>query len=277
MIYDGKKESGHLQTLLKKEIEQLPRPPRCAILSVTQSPATASFIAIKKRYAEALGVKLSIFSFPEDFNEKDFIKELESIISLRTNDGIIIQLPLPKTYNEQDILNRIPANCDIDVLGEASFKSYTERGSPLPPTVGAISHILRHRLHPHSHKKANVVIVGFGRLVGLPIAIWLTHQGLSPTIVDIHTPEHLRLQYLKEADIVITGTGSPKIIKAHHIKENSVVIDAGTSEQAGILSGDCDPLCADYAALFTPVPGGVGPLTVAYLFKNLIMAAKRNM
>jgi 5,10-methylene-tetrahydrofolate dehydrogenase/methenyl tetrahydrofolate cyclohydrolase len=114
-----------------------------------------------------------------------------------------------------------------------------------------------------------VVIVGRGKLVGEPVAIWFKQQGAEPILIDINTPLEDRMVAYKEADIVVSGIGKPHHLKKEFFKSGVILIDAGTSEQAGVLAGDFDPSCSEIASIITPVPGGVGPLTVACLFRNI--------
>jgi methylenetetrahydrofolate dehydrogenase (NADP+)/methenyltetrahydrofolate cyclohydrolase len=173
------------------------------------------------------------------------------------------------------VLEATPEKLDVDVLGSAVTATFEKIGAPIPPVAGAVAHILKDTNTTVENK--NVVIVGRGRLVGTPVATWFMHQGVTPRIIDINTIEETKLKLLKEADIVISGVGTPKILKPENFKEGVILIDAGTSEQGGVLSGDCDPACADIASVSTPVPGGVGPLTVAFLFENVISSAERRL
>jgi len=136
----------------------------------------------------------------------------------------------------------------------------------LPPVVGAIKELSK-RQHV-VFAGAKVVVVGEGRLVGKPAALWAKKQGAQVKVIHRNTerPEEI----LKTADIIISGAGDPGIIKPEMIKEGVVIFDAGTSEEGGVLKGDANPACADKATLFTPVPGGIGPITVAVLLRNLV-------
>ena len=183
-------------------------------------------------------------------------------------------MPLPAGYNSEKILNSIPQELDVDVLGEKSLKHFISACSPIPPVAGAVAHILTNTSTSLTNKK--VVIIGHGKLVGLPVSIWVKHQNSIPSIVDITTDEDTKLKLYKEADIVISGIGKPHHLKPEYFKEGVILVDAGTSEQSGVLAGDFDPSCATIASIFTPVPGGVGPLTVAHLFYNLVALAKAN-
>lgn len=272
MIYNGKQASVEMQAELRGKILQLEATPSLAVISIATHPSIASFIKIKRRYGEAVGVEVDEFDFPESIGEDNLMHEIEKIIESKKHTGIIVQLPLPKEYNSIKILNTIPQELDVDVLGEKNWQKFISTGLPIPPVAGAVAHILTNTSTTLSDKK--VVIIGHGKLVGLPVSAWFKHQGVTPSMVDITTGEDIKLKLYKEADIVVSGIGRPHHLKPEYFKEGVILIDAGTSEQAGVLAGDFDPRCAEIASIFTPVPGGVGPLTVAYLFYNLIASAK---
>lgn len=183
--------------------------------------------------------------------------------------GVIVQLPLPKRLNTQHVLDLIPTKKDVDVLSSASFSDFALGILPiLPPTVGAIALLLKEAKKKLEGSK--VVVVGAGRLVGLPIALWLTQQGATISLIQKGTKN--TSQIILEADIVISGVGKPGLITGKMIKKGAVVIDAGTSVEGGSIKGDVDfESVLKKASFLTPVPGGVGPLTVVCLFKNLFV------
>ncbi|MBP6949130.1 MAG: bifunctional 5,10-methylenetetrahydrofolate dehydrogenase/5,10-methenyltetrahydrofolate cyclohydrolase [Candidatus Pacebacteria bacterium] len=268
MKYDGKQESLHIQKELQKRVQVLKKKPVVAVISVPIHPSIASFIAIKKRYATALGITIQEYVFDDTVTTEKIKNTLQEIIHTNSCDGIIIQLPLPKTCDTTSLINSIPENLDIDVLGEKAWQHFCISKTPIPPVAGAIAHILTTTKTDIHNKK--IVIIGKGKLVGEPISILLKHQGVTPSIVEINTPDELRMSLYKDADVIISGIGSPHHLKPEFCKKGVILIDAGTSEQSGTLSGDIDPLCESIASIYTPVPGGVGPLTVACLFKNLL-------
>lgn len=274
MIYNGKQASIDLQKELREEISSLAHTPSLAFISIATHPSITSFIKIKRKYGEAIGIRVDEFDFPESIGEENLLNEIQIIIDSKKHTGIIIQLPLPAGYDSEKILNAIPLELDVDVLSNKSSEHFISEREPVPPVAGAVAHILTHTSTNLVHKK--VVIIGHGKLVGLPVSIWFKHQNSIPNIVDITTDEEAKLKLYREADIVISGIGKPHHLKPEYFKEDLILIDAGTSEQAGVLAGDFDPRCAEIASIFTPVPGGVGPLTVAYLFYNLIALAKVN-
>jgi methylenetetrahydrofolate dehydrogenase (NADP+)/methenyltetrahydrofolate cyclohydrolase len=185
-------------------------------------------------------------------------------------DGIVVQLPLPADIDADMVLDSIPTEYDIDMLSEDAKVQYQKAATMrTAPVAAAVQEILWHEKVILIGKK--IVVLGNGRLVGEPIRMLLDRQELPYATIDIETSAHHRLELLQEADIIFSGIGVPHFIAAEMVKEGVVLIDAGTSEQAGKLVGDIDPACADKASVYTPVPGGVGPLTVACIFRNLYL------
>ena len=244
-----------------------------AIVWVGDDPVSAKYIEKKKRFGEAVGIKVDIFKYGAGILTSELVVELRNILK-RDPSGIIIQLPLPKNIDTALILNMIPENKDVDLLSEKAYQNFVEGKSKiLPPVVGSIREILE-RGGVRDMNGLNVVIVGRGRLVGRPAAAWFKSQG---AIVDLlgRDTEDISL-FTKKADIVVTGAGVPNLITPDMLAEKShtklggvVIIDAATSDVSGKIVGDVSKDCAKKSFIFSPVPGGVGPITVAILFKNL--------
>ena len=241
MLVDGKKIAEDIIAGLGASLQGK----RLGIVVGSQDSATDSFIKIKSRVAQRLGVEV-------------VRGELEELI--KTCDGVIVQLPIP---NSEALLAALPPQKDVDGIGTM--------GAPLvlPPVAGAIAEILKYTEVEPRGKKA--VVVGAGRLVGAPAAKLLRELGAK---VEVVTSSDGHLMSLKTADIVVLGAGEPGLIKPEMLKQGVVLIDAGTSEQGGKLAGDADPRCAEVCSVFTPVPGGIGPIAVAMIFKNLSELAK---
>ena len=194
---------------------------------------------------------------------------------------MIVQFPLPKHINTQSVLDRIPQRKDVDVLSSSSFAEFVFGTlSILPPTVAAIALLIKETLRQSSGQaKRNlegtqVAVVGAGRLVGLPVSLWLTQQGAIVSLIQKGTRNAPQL--IKKADIVVSGVGKAGLITGTMIKKGSVIIDAGTSVESGRAQGDVDfKSVSKKAGYLSPVPGGVGPLTVACLFQNLFSLSRR--
>jgi methylenetetrahydrofolate dehydrogenase (NADP+)/methenyltetrahydrofolate cyclohydrolase len=258
MLIDGKKIRDEILADLRPKFSALGG----AVLGVIwagDDPATAKFIDQKRKFAEDAGVDLRLYEYPADVAEEDLVEQVTRMAADPGIKGIIVQLPLPKQVNSQKIIDLLPPEKDVDALGREA--------KVLSPVVAAVKEILERNRIPLPG--TNFVVVGQGKLVGRPVAIWLVQSGALVEVADQIAGNIA--DYTKNADVVISGAGSPGLLRPEMIKEGAVIIDAGTSEQAGKLSGDADPACATKARLFTPVPGGVGPIVIGELFKNLYL------
>lgn len=271
MIIDGRVLARDILARTKVRAQQLPHPPRVLALVANETPATKSYLKIKEARAADAGCILEVRHI------KTSLRPCDIFDIAKDADAIIVQLPLPEGMDTKKILDSIPVEKDADVLSSvarARFES-TDIVSPylLPPVVGAVQKILEYGKADVRGKKA--VVIGSGFLVGAPAAVWLKHQGAHVAVVNIETKSEEFIAALRVADIIISGAGSPHIIKPEMIKDGVVLVDAGTSESNGVIAGDADPACAPKCSLFTPVPGGVGPIAVACLFKNAVILAER--
>lgn len=218
------------------------------------NPVTDSFVRIKEKAAGRLGISLVRTELPGNATTEDAIAAVAALS--QRSDGIIVQLPLPNSIDVEAVLATIPPEKDVDGISSDP--------RVLPPVAGAVEEILAQQSIDPRGKY--VLIVGHGRLVGKPVAKMLRERGATVVVaedsinVNTHAPK---------ADIVVLGAGQPGLLRPEYIKEGVVIIDAGTSEVGGKVAGDADPACAAKASVFTPVPGGVGPIAVAMIFKNL--------
>jgi len=282
-ILDGKNLSGEILENLKKRLQPTHRvlPPcgrapikkkklrlRLAVVQVGENPVSKIFINQKKKACEKTGINFKLFKFPTEVGPLSLKKEIKKIVQNPLNSGVIIQLPLPKEFFPEEFLNLIPEKKDIDVLSEKSLgKFYQGTLSILPPTVSGISRLLKN--YKIKVKGKNVVIMGAGRLVGNPLVLRLLQQEATISVLNEFTKDIP--SFTKEADILISGVGKPDLIIGGMVKKGVVVIDAGTAIKKGKLAGDVDfKSVSKKVSYITPVPGGVGPVTVACLIENLV-------
>jgi methylenetetrahydrofolate dehydrogenase (NADP+)/methenyltetrahydrofolate cyclohydrolase len=288
MIIDGKKIAEKIKQELKREIETSSKKLKLAIVQVgpvrsSQSKIDAEiveqfrtsngigenpsdiFVKQKVKFAEDIGVKTRIYNLPENISTNQLRRKMAEICHIKENDGVILQLPLPEHINTQYVLNSIIPKKDVDVLSSRSFGDFaTGHSKILPPLVGVIKIIFEtYSVEPAGK---NIVVIGRGILVGKPIANWLINEGATVSILNSKTKDISK--FTKEADIIISGVGKPNLVKPNMVKDEVIIIDAGS------LIGDIEPEVAEKSSLFMPVPGGVGPLTVAMVFKNLIKLNK---
>ncbi len=265
MMVDGKKIRDEIKEELRAKAHGL----SLAIIWVGDDPVSAKYVEKKKKFGEEIGVRVEVFKYSSEIFTSELIEEIKTVA--REHSGLIVQLPLPKQIDSIMALNSIPADKDVDLLSEYSYKAFLEGQSKiLPPVAGAVKEIFE-RSGFKDLRGMHAVVVGRGKLVGRPVAKWLASQGASVELLGRDTGDVE--PFIKKADIIIAGAGVPGLIKPEMIKEGSVVVDAATSDVSGKIVGDVDHGVADKTKLFSPVPGGVGPITVAMLFKNLVILA----
>ena len=265
MIVDGKALAEEIKQELKKDLAN--RKLRLDVIWVGDNSVSEKYVVRKKKVGGEIGVEVVVHELLADISEEDLAEEIEKLNNDKDVNGIIIQLPLPSQIDEQKILNLVTPAKDVDALNSEA--------KVLSPTVGAIKEILNRNAVLIKGKK--VPVLGKGKLVGRPVAIWLTQEGAEVSVIDSKTTDVDSTRLLQNADIIVSGVGKPGLITPSVIKPGVVLIDAATSEQNGSLKGDADPACAEKCSLFTPVPGGVGPLTVVMLFKNLLELANKQV
>lgn len=274
MIIDGKKLAEEIKTSLQNEVSKIGKKLRLAVVQVGGDSVTEKFLEQKKKFGKEIGVDVRVYDLPADITTNKLREKLAEIAHIKENTGVIVQLPLPKQINTQYILDGIILEKDPDMLSSKSVGLFSSRRSKiLPPVVGAIDYIFK--AYGVSVKGKKATVIGAGRLVGKPVAAWLIGQGAAVTVVDENTARPDATRYTLDADIIISGAGKPKIITPEMVKEGAVAIDCGTSEAEWRVVGDIDPEVSKKASLFSPVPGGVGPLTVAMLLKNLVELAEK--
>lgn len=265
MIIDGKKIGKEILSSLKKELSKFKKI-ILAIVVVGNNPASWSFLKQKEKIAKYLGIELKVYKFPSTISNKELILEIEKITEDEKVKGIIIQLPLPKKLNLSEVLKVIPPQKDVDALGEKPIN--------LAPSVEVVKFIFKKYSIKYNDK--SIVINGFGRLIGKPIYNWLKETVSLSNISIIEKNTLNKEKLIKKADIIISGVGKANLIPANLIKRNAVVIDFGYDFQKGKIYGDIEKESADKTRLFTPTPGGTGPILVAMIFKNLVNLLNSN-
>lgn len=264
MILYGKQVAEKIYKNLQKEIEAFRAKkitPSLAVVLIGENPASLSYITVKEKVAARLGIDFRLFHLPGFVQEREVKKLLEDLNHNKFISGIIVQLPLPKDFDTENILKKISPLKDIDGFC----------GKFPAPTAQAILEILQ--FYKIFLKNKKIVLVGHGRLVGKPLEKLLLKNGLKPQICDSKTKNLKNI--LDTAEIIISAVGVSGLIKPEMVNKNAIVIDAGTSESKGKMAGDVDPAVYPKVRAYSPVPGGVGPVTVACLLRNVIEAAKR--
>lgn len=257
MIIDGKAIAEELYAALETRRASFLQKPRLGIIVAGKNAVIESFVRIKSKGAERLDVELVRVDLPEGATSEQAINAVRALA--QKTDALIVQLPLPKSMDTNAVLSEIPHEKDVDAINPVS----EDHAVGAPVALAVVEVLERAGI---AIQDAHAVVVGSGRLVGAPSARLLRKLGAHVVKV---TLEEGSLDDLKEADIVVLGAGSAGLVKPEQIKEGVALIDAGASESAGTVVGDADPACAEKAAVFTPVPGGIGPIAVAMIFRNL--------
>ena len=280
-IVDGKQIAEEIAESLKLKVSEIAsygHRPELAVVLVGENPASLSYIKIKKKQAENTGIDLKIYRYPVDVSEADLISEIEKLNAKPLVCGIIVQLPLPAHMDRQKVLDAVQPELDIDCLATFNKQRLIEGKSGLdpyfvPPAARAVMEIIRY--HRITLPGRHILLIGAGDLIGKPLSAIFLKAGVAFELANRHT-ENLH-ELSAKADIVITGVGKENLVTGDMIKDGAVVIDAGTtgSEEGGI-TGDVDRASVEpKASLLAPVPGGVGPLTIALLMANTVQAARQ--
>jgi methylenetetrahydrofolate dehydrogenase (NADP+)/methenyltetrahydrofolate cyclohydrolase len=265
-LLEGKKAAEDILERVKKEAKG--KNLKLAVVLVGEDPASLIFVKEKGKACKKAGIGFELLKLPSEIEQTNLEKEIKGLAEREDVSGIVVQLPLPEKINVQGILNIIPLEKDADVLSQKSFDKFKVGDSLIiPPVVAAVECLLKEYKITLQGRK--IALVGAGKLVGLPLAVWLAQKNIDFSLIDKST-ENTKL-ILRQADVIISGVGKPGLIKSDMVKEGAVVIDAATILQGEELVGDVDfKNVSEKAGFITPVPGGIGPLTVVCLLKNLL-------
>ena len=277
VILDGKAVSAKVKEEVKEEVEALKKQGvsvGLAVIIVGNNPASRTYVNNKKKACEAAGIVSEEYALPEETTQEELLALVEKLNRKDSINGILCQLPLPKQLDEEAVIAAISEKKDVDAfsavnVGHIMIGDYTF----LPCTPAGIMEILRHYNIDVAGKEC--VVIGRSNIVGKPMAMLLLHQNGTVTIC------HSKTKNLKDitsrADILVAAVGIPHFVTADMVKDGAVVIDVGMDrDENGKLCGDVDFAAVEpKASYITPVPGGVGPMTIATLLKNTVTAAKQ--
>jgi len=276
---DGKKIRDEILEEIKKEVALLPFQPVFCDVLVGEDPVSKQYVEMKARYAEKVGIKFHNASFPSSITTEELVVEIKKINHLENICGIIVQLPLPEHLDRRIILDAIDFKLDVDCLGtlasEKFYKNDNKIGFPTALACMRILDSLNIEINPPAGGK-NIVVLGQGDLVGKPVAALLHFRGIEPQVCTSKTENNESI--IKKADVIISGIGKGKYFTGEMVKNGVVLIDAGTSESNSGIVGDVDlDSVQGVAGFVSPVPGGVGPVTVAMLLSNVLQVAKEKI
>ena len=293
MILDGKKIAAEIRAELREEIEALKaegkRVPQLAVVLVGNNPASEIYVANKLKACAEVGMEAQKICYPMDISEQTLLNEIAKLNNDETIDGFIVQLPLPEHIAETTILSAIDYRKDVDGLTPENV-GRTVQG--LPSIISATPRGIRELLARYNIQTAgkHVVVIGRSNIVGKPMAIllmqrpYLSLPGMSAsalgdaTVTICHSKTQDLAAICRTADIIIVAAGCPGLLTAEMVKEGAVVIDVGINRVDGKLVGDVDfESVAKKAAYISPVPGGVGPMTIVSLLQNTLQAYELKM
>lgn len=275
-IINGKEISEKLQSEIKNEIEKLKceknTTPSLAVIIVGENPASRVYVNNKKRACEAVGIKSYEFAMPENTSEEELLQIITDLNNRKDINGILVQLPLPSHINEKKVIEKIKPIKDVDAFHELNVgKIMTNNYNFLPCTPAGIIKLLEESNIEIAGK--HCVVIGRSNIVGKPLAMLMLHRDATVTIC--HSKTQNLSQICKSADILVAAVGKAKFVTAEMIKPGAVVIDVGINRlENGKLCGDVDfDAVKSVVSYITPVPGGVGPMTISMLMKNTLTAA----
>lgn len=267
-IMDGKQLSIEIQDEIKQSIKAEMIKPSVAVIQVGNDPASNTYIKNKEKACNNVGIYFRYFKFEDGTPELTIINKIKELNNDDYVNGIIIQLPLPERYNEKRLVNQIINSKDIDGLTDINIgRLLNGKKTLVPCTPLGIMELLKN--YDVSLTGKNVVIVGKGKLTGKPLMYLMLNEGATVTVCHSQTVDLSR--YTKEADVLVSATGVSGLITADMVKDGVVVVDVGINNENGKIVGDVDyENVSKKASLITPVPGGVGPMTIAMLLKNIV-------
>lgn len=276
MVIDGKELAQKIRSGLKVEVEELKKKgiyPKLAVIMVGNNKASEVYVRNKSKACNELGIEFEEFIKGEDTTQEELIELIDNLNNREDIHGILLQSPIPKHLDIREAFNRIDAKKDVDgfnpinvgklAIGEDCFISCTP--------YGVIKMLETYDIEIEGKR---AVVIGRSNIVGKPVAQCLLNKNATVTIC--HSKTKNIAEVVREADIVIAAVGKPKFVTADMVKEGAVVIDVGINRNdEGKLEGDVDfEEISKKASYITPVPGGVGPMTIAMLMNNVVKAAK---
>ncbi len=270
---DGKALSKEIRENIKIEIERITaqgeRAPSLAVVLVGDDPASKIYVRNKKNACAEAGITSYEYTLPQTSTEEEVLSLINKLNNDPAVDGILVQVPLPSGINEKKIIDAISPEKDVDAFCETNIgKYFLGNAKLLPCTPGGILHILN-KYNINIDGK-NCVVIGRSNIVGKPMATLLLQK--NGTVTVCHSKTKGLSDFTKNADIIVVAIGKPKFLTADMIKEGAVIIDVGINRtESGKVVGDVDfDACKEKASYITPVPGGVGPMTIAQLLLNVL-------
>lgn len=272
-ILDGKKLSLKITEELKEQVAKLQKKPKLAVILVGNDPASQIYVRNKQKKAEEIGFESLVIPLPEDISEENLLEHIYILNEDDNINGILLQLPIPKHLNQQRILEAIEPIKDVDGFTTYNFGRLALGYKPyaIPCTPKGIIKLLEEYNIEIEGKKA--LVIGRSNIVGKPISLLLQQKNATVTMAHSKT-ENLK-EIAKNSDIIVCAIGKPKMITSDFIKDGAIIIDVGINRDENGLCGDVDYKEAyEKASFITPVPGGIGPMTISMLMENTLQLYK---
>ena len=276
---DGKKTAADLRSNLKNEVDNLKkkfnRVPGLTVILIGEYAPSKIYVRNKEKSAVEIGLKSEIIKYPDTVDEKTVLEKISELNKDENVSGILVQLPLPKHINNKKIIDAIDPNKDVDGFHPNNVGNLSSGYESSIPCTPLGCHLLIKKIEPNLNGK-KAVVLGRSNLNGKPMTQLLLKENCTVTIAHSKT-KNLKEECLK-ADILVVAVGIPKLVKGDWIKKGSIVIDVGINKTEEGIVGDVDfDEVSKFAKAITPVPGGVGPMTIACLLKNTIECFKRSL
>jgi methylenetetrahydrofolate dehydrogenase (NADP+)/methenyltetrahydrofolate cyclohydrolase len=274
LILDGKKCASTIKSELKNRVDALKAQPGLGTILVGDDAGSHAYVAGKHRDCAEIGINSIRIELPESASQKDLLSAISELNSAPECTGYIVQLPLPSQIDANLILEAIDPAKDADGLHPSNLgKLVLGQAAPRPCTPRAIVELLERNNISWAGK--DVTIIGRGVTVGRPLSLLLSHREVNATVTIVHTGTKDLSAHTKRADIVIAALGKAHFLRAAMIKPGAVAVDVGITRTSDGLVGDLHPDVAAVASAYSPMPGGVGPMTRAMLLQNLVELAER--
>tara|TARA_B100001750_G_scaffold164136_1_gene132829 strand:+ start:31 stop:882 length:852 start_codon:yes stop_codon:yes gene_type:complete len=280
VIVDGKAIALSIEKTISQGVTQLASEgvsPHLVVIIVGEDPASRVYVRNKQRACERCGIESTLIEMSEDSTQEEVLDMVESLNSDDSVHGILVQSPIPGDVDELAVASAISPRKDVDGFHPANLGRLVQGDSSglMPCTPAGVIRMLEHSGMELVGAKA--AVLGRSRIVGMPMSLMLASKGVDATVTIVHSRTHDVELICRESDIVIAAMGRPHLVKSDWVKPGAYVVDVGISRtDGGELAGDIDPQVAKVAGWMTPVPGGVGPMTIAMLMENTLTAARQS-
>ncbi|GAB5602448.1 bifunctional methylenetetrahydrofolate dehydrogenase/methenyltetrahydrofolate cyclohydrolase [Thermus sp. FJN-A] len=255
---------------LRQTLETLPFVPSLRVIRLGEDPASVSYVRLKDKRARELGLRSQVEVYPEDFPEEALLRRIQELNQDPEVDGILVQLPLPQGVRAERILEAISPLKDVDGFHPVNVGRLWSGGEGLfPCTPLGVVRLLKH--YGVGLKGKEVVVIGRSNIVGKPLAGLLLREDATVTVAHSKTQDLPAVA--RRAEVLVVAVGRPHLVRKEWVRPGAIVVDVGVNRVEGRLLGDVHPEVAEVASALTPVPGGVGPMTVAMLMANTVRAA----